>query len=147
MLRVGQKVICIDGSAVSSDCQVGMPQRPVEGIIYTVRSIQVELHIDGYGIRLEEIWNPSMIWSDGDEQEWSYDPRRFRPLDQAEQKDKGCGSRILGQLCLTAHNATVEDIRGWHLTVSTRSMSDCLTLRAWLRSVVVTHVEVLVTVL
>lgn len=87
MLRIGQKVVCIDGSAVRSDCQVGMPQRPTEGAIYTVRSIQVEPRIDGYGIRLEEIENPSMIWSDGDEREWSYDHRRFRPLVENEIKE------------------------------------------------------------
>lgn len=57
-----------------------------EGVIYTVRSIQMEPHIAGYGIRLEEILNPSMIWSDGEEREWSYDHRRFKPLETVEQK-------------------------------------------------------------
>lgn len=88
MFTIGQKVVCIDGSAIRADCQVGMPQRPTEGAIYTVRSIQVESHIAGYGVRLEEILNPSMIWSDGDEREWSYDHRRFRPVAETEQKSE-----------------------------------------------------------
>lgn len=86
MFKVGQKVVCIDGSAIRADCQVGMPIRPNKGEIYTVRSIQIEPHIDGYGVRLEEIMNPSMLWSDGDEREWSYDHRRFQAL--IEQHDE-----------------------------------------------------------
>lgn len=73
MFKVGQKVVCVDGSPVRADCQVGMPCRLVKNTVYTVRSIQTEPHIEGYGVRLEEILNPSMIWSDGDEREWSYD--------------------------------------------------------------------------
>ncbi len=86
MFAIGQKVVCIDASPVRSDCAVGMPIRLVRDAIYTVRSIQTELHIDGYGVRLEEILNPSMIWSDGDEREWSYDHRRFKPLIEVHQK-------------------------------------------------------------
>ena len=86
MLKIGQKVVCIDGSAIRADCQVGIPQRPTEGEIYTVRSVQIEPHIDGYGVRLEEILNPSMVWSDGEELEWSYDYRRFKPLEITTQK-------------------------------------------------------------
>lgn len=86
MFRIGQKIVCIDGSAVRPDCAVGTPQRLIVGAVYTVRSIQTESHIDGYGVRLEEIINPSMIWSDGDEREWSYDRRRFRPV--VDQPDK-----------------------------------------------------------
>ena len=80
MLRVGQKVVCIDGRPVRPDCAVGMPIRLIKGAEYTVRGIQKEPHIEGYGVYLEEILNPSMIWSDGDEREWSYDYRRFIPL-------------------------------------------------------------------
>lgn len=88
MFAIGQKIVCIDASPVRQDCRVGMPIRLVKGTIYTVRSIQTETHIDGYGVRLEEILNPSMIWSDGDEREWSYDHRRFEPLVDDKQKQR-----------------------------------------------------------
>jgi hypothetical protein len=81
MFKVGQKVICVDASPVRSDCASAMPLRLSKGTTYTVRSIQTEPGIDGYGVRLEELLNPSMIWADGDEKEWAYDYRRFKSED------------------------------------------------------------------
>lgn len=83
MFKVGQKIVCIDASAVRPDCAVGMPLRLTLNAIYTVSSIQTEPHIAGYGVRLEELPNPSMIWSDGEEREWSYSSERFRPVAHA----------------------------------------------------------------
>lgn len=86
MFKVGEKIVCIDASPVRADCQVGMPLRLTLNAVYTVASIQTEPHIPGYGVRLEELPNPSMIWSDGEEREWSYDNRRFRPVSNVEDK-------------------------------------------------------------
>lgn len=79
MFKVGQKVVCIDDS-INAECMDHMPLRPKVNSVYTVASIHVEDGLDGYGIRLEELPNPSIIWSDGDEKEWSFDARRFRPI-------------------------------------------------------------------
>lgn len=80
MLKVGQKVVCIDGSPVRDDCTSSMPLRLVEGAIYTIRSIHTEPNIQGYGVRLEELVNPSIVWSNNTESEWSYHWGRFRPV-------------------------------------------------------------------
>lgn len=80
MFKVGQKVVCVDASPVRPDCAVGMPLRLTLNAVYTVGSIQTEPDIEGYGVRLEELPNPSMIWSSGEEREWSYDSKRFRPV-------------------------------------------------------------------
>lgn len=85
MLKVGQKVVCVDGSPMRNDCGSVLPLRLIEGQTYTVRSIQTEPHIQGYGVRLEELLNPSIVWSDGDEKEWSYQSERFRPVVDSEQ--------------------------------------------------------------
>lgn len=82
MFKIGEKVVCVDASPARPDCAVGMPLRLTLNAVYTVRSIQTEPHIAGYGVRLEELPNPSMIWSDGDEREWSYASNRFRPLSE-----------------------------------------------------------------
>jgi hypothetical protein len=78
MLKVGQKVVCIDGSPVRDT--FATPLRLVEGQIYTVRSIHTEPHIQGYGVRLEELLNPSILWSDRTECEWAYQSERFQPV-------------------------------------------------------------------
>lgn len=82
MLKVGQKVVCIDASPVLNAKAV--PLRLTEGRVYTVRSIHTEPHIDGYGVRLVELENPSIVWSDGDECEWSYRSDRFKPVVDSE---------------------------------------------------------------
>lgn len=75
----GQKVVCIDGSPVRTADGTAM-LRVVEGAVYTVRSLHTEPHIPGYGVRLKELQNPSVLWSDGTEVEWSYRSDRFRPV-------------------------------------------------------------------
>jgi len=77
MFRVGQKVVCIDDAPARNDCSTVTPLRLVHGSVYTIRSIHTEPHIEGYGVRLEELLNPSIIWADGDEKEWSYQSERF----------------------------------------------------------------------
>jgi hypothetical protein len=76
---IGQKVICIN-TTIRTDALPFVPLRPKLGEIYTVSSLHIEPHIDEYGIRLAELPNPPIIWSDGDEVEWSFDTRKFRPL-------------------------------------------------------------------
>lgn len=80
MLNVGQKVVCIDDAPMRNDCGDVMPLRLVAGRVYTVRAIHTEPHIQGYGVRLEELLNPSVVWADGDEREWSYQSERFLPV-------------------------------------------------------------------
>ena len=80
MLKVGQKVVCVDDAPMRNDCGSVMPLRLVRDTIYTVRSIHTEPHFQGYGVRLEELLNPSIVWADGEEQEWSYQSERFRPV-------------------------------------------------------------------
>jgi hypothetical protein len=79
-MDVGQRVVCIDDSPPRNDCGDVLPLRLVRGTIYTVRSIHTEPNIDGYGIRLVELENPSIVWADGSESEWSYQSERFRPV-------------------------------------------------------------------
>lgn len=86
MFAIGQKVVCIDGSP-PRHAAAQLPLRLVEGATYTIRSIHTEPHIEGYGVRLEELVNPSIVWSDGDEYEWSYDRRRFRPLADVQESE------------------------------------------------------------
>lgn len=83
MLRVGQKVVCID-DAPPRHAAAQLPLRLVAGAVYTIREIHTEPNIDGYGVRLDELLNPSVVWSDGDEKEWSYQSERFRPVVETE---------------------------------------------------------------
>jgi hypothetical protein len=80
MFRIGQKVVCVDDSPVRNGCGDVMPLRLVAGDVYTIGSIHTEPHIKGYGVRLVELPNPSVVWSDGNEKEWSYQSERFRPV-------------------------------------------------------------------
>lgn len=80
MFKVGQKVICVDDAPMRNDCGDVMPLRLVHGRVYTVRSIHTEPHVVGYGVRLEELPNPSIVWADGEEREWSYQSERFAPV-------------------------------------------------------------------
>ncbi len=84
MLKAGQKVVCVDGSPMRNNCGYALPLRLVEGAVYTIRSTHTEPHIQGYGVRLEELLNPSIVWSDGTECEWAYQSERFRPVVDAE---------------------------------------------------------------
>jgi hypothetical protein len=84
MFKKGQKVVCVDDAPMRNNCGDVLPLRLVRGQVYTVRDLHTEPHIDGYGVRLEELPNPSVIWADGDEKEWSYQSERFRPVAEAE---------------------------------------------------------------
>jgi hypothetical protein len=77
MFKVGQKIMCTDDAPARNDCGTVLPLRLTKGEIYTVRAIHTEPHIQGYGVRLEELLNPSIVWADGDEREWSYQSERF----------------------------------------------------------------------
>lgn len=79
MFKIGQKVVCID-DAMNPETVDYTPCRPRRGEVYTVRGFLVQDHIEGYGVYLEELLNPSIIWSDQDEKEWPFKPERFRPL-------------------------------------------------------------------
>lgn len=80
MFNVGQKVVCIDDAPPRNGAARFLPMRLVAGRVYTIRSIHTEPHIDGYGVRLVEVENPSIVWSDMSEYEWSYNSERFRPV-------------------------------------------------------------------
>lgn len=84
MLKVGQKVVCIDWSPIV--CAPGTAMlRLTQGEVYTIRSIHTEPHIQGYGVRLNELLNPDVVWSDGSECEWSYASERFRPVAERDE--------------------------------------------------------------
>jgi hypothetical protein len=83
MFRIGQKVVCVDDALMRNGCGGAIPLRLIRGAVYTVRSIHTEPHIEGYGVRLEELLNPSIVWSDGGEREWSYQSERFAPVAKA----------------------------------------------------------------
>lgn len=87
MFSKGQIVICIDDSPGRADCVAAMPLKLTKNALYKVRAIHVEPGIEGYGVRLEELLNPSIIWSDGEEKEWSYAAHRFRPVAQSWTED------------------------------------------------------------
>lgn len=94
MLKVGQKVVCIDDAPMRNNCGDVLPLRLVRGQVYTVRSIHTEPNIRGYGVRLEELLNPSVVWSDGDEKEWSYQSERFQPIPEASGTEVVTMSRV-----------------------------------------------------
>lgn len=79
MFQIGQKVVCIDDS-VNPETVSYTPCRPRKGEVYTVRGFLTQAHIEGYGVYLEELLNPSCLWSDQDEKEWPFKPERFRPV-------------------------------------------------------------------
>lgn len=83
MFKVGQKVVCVDDAPMRNDCGGVLPLRLVRWAVYTIRAIHTEPHIEGYGVRLEELPNPSIVWADGDEREWSYQSERFEPVAKA----------------------------------------------------------------
>lgn len=83
MFKIGQKVVCVDDAPPSQVCGSDYClMRPVKGEVYTVRGIHTEPHIEGYGVYLEELLNPPIIWRDGTECEWPFTSTRFRPIAQ-----------------------------------------------------------------
>lgn len=83
MFKVGQKVVCVDASP--SHFVQFVPLRLSRGEIYTIRSIHKDDRLKGYGVRLEELVNPSIVWSDGGDMEWSYDSGRFRSIKKTDK--------------------------------------------------------------
>lgn len=79
MFNIGQKVVCVDDS-MNPETVDYTPCRPRKGEVYTIRGFLKQAHIEGYGVYLEELLNPSIIWADHDEKEWPFKPERFRPL-------------------------------------------------------------------
>lgn len=65
MFSIGEKAVCVDASPVRSDCSTAMPLKLTDGAIYTVRSLHTEPELAGYGVRLDELPNPPVIWSNG----------------------------------------------------------------------------------
>lgn len=84
MFKVGQKVVCVDDAPPSSANGANYCLcRPRNGEVYTIRGIHTEPHIEGYGVYLEELLNPLVIWSDDTEVEWPFAAGRFRPIAEA----------------------------------------------------------------
>lgn len=74
---------------------MAVPCRPRKGEVYTVRGIHREPHIEGYGVYVEELLNPPVIWSDGHEVEWPFASTRFRPLDKNKtSQDAEAGAEV-----------------------------------------------------
>ena len=96
MFKPGQKVVCIDDAPMRNDCGSVLPLRLIHDRVYTIRSIHTEPHIAGYGVRLEELLNPSVVWADGDEREWSYQSERFNPLVESEDHALELTSTVRG---------------------------------------------------
>lgn len=73
--RVGQKICCVDDGGWKCSLR-NVPNRPVRGRIYTIRSFYKE-----DSIYLEEILNPSDAkWKNGEIGEGCFWTRRFRPI-------------------------------------------------------------------
>lgn len=86
MFVVGQNVLCVDDQLWEVDQKI-LPNKPVAGCVYTVRSIQIDADLQGYGIRLVEIVNPVCHFLDTDLHiEWSFMSIRFRPVVDTKQE-------------------------------------------------------------
>lgn len=91
MFKPGQRVVCINGN-INSETSQYTPCKPRTGEIYTVRGILTQPHIPGYGVYLDELPNPSIIWSDGDEKEWPFKSERFRLVAETKDRDLALSS-------------------------------------------------------
>ena len=76
--RVGQKVVCVDGSAHWGGH--GDEMLPIEGEIYTIREL-FDCGDEGIGVRLVELVNEPRHYNIGF-MEGCLIPERFRPLVQ-----------------------------------------------------------------
>lgn len=89
MFYVGQKVVCVGGSAAKLTGEqrnfwshwrsAWGVARPSEGSVYTVRATRVRKD-GGQGIRLTEVINPICEWNDAPPQEPWYFSEDFRPV-------------------------------------------------------------------
>ena len=84
MFKVGQPVVCI--AYASNIADPYLPMKPIVGRMYHVRSLHFEEHLEGYGVRLDELLNPIIPWKEGGEYEWSFSSTIFRPLTKQEQE-------------------------------------------------------------
>lgn len=80
--RVGQKVVCVEDQYPSSWKYWNEFNKPVKGVVYTVRTAGVWLFHAGpaFSLRLVEIINPESEWTDGDVSEMAFNAMRFRPV-------------------------------------------------------------------
>jgi hypothetical protein len=78
---VGQKVVCIDGSAPSRDVKFSLGSRyPDDGKIYTIRECLI--WGGSPAVRLQEIVNPKLNFIHEGFSEQAFSPERFRPVIQ-----------------------------------------------------------------
>ncbi|MGV2110129.1 hypothetical protein ACQZ46_02500 [Agrobacterium salinitolerans] len=78
---VGQKVVCVDGSAPSREQKLRLGSRyPDEGKIYTIRECLI--WGGSPAVRLEEIVNPLLNFAFDGFSEQAFSPARFRPVIQ-----------------------------------------------------------------
>ena len=83
--KVGQKVICVDGSFDTHDEEFRrvFTQLPEEGVVYTIREI------DSPSVKLDEISNKPVPMDFGGvtfEEEPGFHERRFKPLEEQVNK-------------------------------------------------------------
>lgn len=86
--QVGQKLLCIRDTERLENWELVLPHHVLKDEVYTVRSLHFEkAWPDEYGIRFEELVNPDFNWDElGEVYEWSFHYKRFRALDDFEQK-------------------------------------------------------------
>ena len=78
--KVGQIILCID-DAPPRHAPDQVLCRPKTDERYTVRGLHFVPEWESYGVLLEEVINPSIVWADGAEYEMAFDARRFKPYD------------------------------------------------------------------
>jgi hypothetical protein len=82
MFRIGQKVVCINGTPDPTKKSHPGVVFPKTGKIYTIRDIWgSQTHPDRVGITLEEIRNP---FNEVYNHEYGFDSDRFKPIDMIE---------------------------------------------------------------
>ena len=101
MLRVGQRVTCVDDNRRFIGVDI-LPNFVVKNKIYTIRALKTHPCIPGYGVLLLEVLNPTAHPNADISDEWAFDAGRFRPV-EARKTDIS----IFKQLLL---NATANQI-------------------------------------
>ncbi len=81
MIKEGDQVVCVDDVFDPRSMEI-IPNRPVKGIIYTIREMRYYDMHDKMGVTLMEIRNPVIVRDlFGRKQEPSFNIIRFAPLD------------------------------------------------------------------
>ena len=86
MFQIGQKVVCVDDSTTNPTTRASLQSQgmiwPSKGLIYVIRWIGRWYFNDGplLAVRVAEIINPTVTWSDGDTDELAFLASRFRPI-------------------------------------------------------------------